>query len=189
MSDVARGALKRLSEPERAETSRALPAELRVGPVSLVQLSRLAYLQAGDPLVDQVLAMLKEGRPVFLDRSAAEASIRLSDYPPRVQEQFQRWFVRIAGYGIALTGDRKAEAAPSREAPQVRTPEPRPASPAGKLSISTLAPDRQILSEILGNATPEPHPCWLEPKKLLRLGAVQDAGVLGRPPNSHSLSR
>ena len=165
VSDVARGALKRLSEAAGAEAFSALPAELRIGPVSLVQLSRLAYLQAGDPLVDQVLAMLKAGRPVCLDRSAAEASIRLSDYPPRVQEQFQRWFVRIAGYGIALTGATETGRRPSCQAPSVQASEPSPASPSGTACVSTLTPDRQILSEILGNAVPESHPCWLEPKK------------------------
>jgi hypothetical protein len=133
--------------------------------VSLIQLSRLAYLQAGDPLVDQVLAMLKAGHPVFLDRSAAEASIRLSEYPPRVQEQFQRWFVRIAGYGIALAGTEDTGRSPSCQPPAIQAPKPPPARPLEATRVPTLTPDRQILSEILGNAVPESHPCWLEPRK------------------------
>jgi hypothetical protein len=165
VSEVAKGALRKLSEPVGAEAFPAFPAELRIGPVSLVQLSRLAYLQAGDPLVDQVLTMLRAGRPVFLDRPAAEASIRLSDYPPRVQEQFQRWFVRISRYGIALTGAPAPARASLPNAPSDQTPAPSPIRPPQPKGVSVLTPERQILSEILGNAAPESHPCWLEPKK------------------------
>ena len=165
VSDVARGALRRLSEPHGTGTSRALPEELHIGAVSLVQLSRLAYLQAGDPLVDQVLETLKAGRPVYLDRAAAEASIHLSEYPPRVQEQFQRWFVRLSRYGIALTGTQAVPAAPSCEAPLSYTAGSPPAGPVTVQAVSTVTPDRQILSQILGDVVPEPHPCWLEPRK------------------------
>jgi hypothetical protein len=160
VSEVAQGALRRLSgAPAAPEASGSLPRELRIGSIGLPQLSRLAFLQAGDPLVDQVLAMLKAGRPVFLDRPAAEASIRASEYPPRVQEQFQKWFTRIASFGVALTGS----APPPREAP------PLPASaappPSEVKALPSLTPDRQVLSEILGEAVPESHPCWLEPGK------------------------
>lgn len=160
VSEVAQGALRMLSgAPSAPEAPGALPRELKIGPISLPQLSRLAYLQAGDPLVDQVLATLKAGRPVFLDRPAAEASIRASEYPPRVQEQFRKWFTRVASFGVALTGSDS----PPREAP------PLPASPAPPAcevkTLPSLTPDRQILSAILGDAVPEPHPCWLEPGK------------------------
>lgn len=160
VSDVAHGALRRLSAaPAVPEAPGELPRELRIGSIGLPQLSRLAYLQAGDPLVDQVLAMLKAGRPVFLDRPAAETSIRASEYPPRVQEQFQKWFTRIASFGVALTGS----ASPPREAPSLRVS---PAPPAIEVkALPSLTPDRQILSAILGDAVPESHPCWLEPDK------------------------
>jgi hypothetical protein len=165
VSEVAKGALRKLSEPAGAEALPALPAELRIGSVNLVQLSRLAYLQAGDPLVDQVLAMLRAGRPVFLDRPASEASIRLSDYPPRVQEQFQRWFVRISHYGIALTGAPVSARGSLLKAPLVQSPAPSPIPRPEPKGVSVLTPERQILSEILGNPAPESHPCWLERKK------------------------
>jgi hypothetical protein len=160
VSEVAEGALRRLSgAPAGFGAADAATRELRIGSITLAQLSRLAYLQAGDPLVDQVLAMLKSGRPVFLDRPAVEASIRASEYPPRVQEQFQKWFTRIASFGVALTG---AELH-TREASPVFSPPP-PLSPEVKV-LPSLTPDRQILSAILGEAVPESHPCWLEPGK------------------------
>ena len=160
VSEVAEGALRRLSGAPGGSGAADTPArELRIGPISLVQLSRLAYLQAGDPLVDQVLAMLKTGRPVFLDRPAVEASILASEYPPRVQEQFQKWFTRIASFGIALTG---AEPPPREASPVLPPPPPQVAE---LKVLPSLSPDRQILSAILGEAVPESHPCWLEPGK------------------------
>lgn len=160
VSEVAEGALRRLSgAPGGSVAADASARELRIGSISLAQLSRLAYLQAGDPLVDQVLAMLKTGRPVLLDRPAVEASIRASEYPPRVQEQFQKWFTRIASFGVALT----ATAPPARAASPA-APAPAPPAPEVK-ALPSLTPDRQILSAILGDAVPESHPCWLEPCK------------------------
>lgn len=165
----------------------ASPEEaLRLSSLTLAQLSRLAYLQAGDPLVDRVLTALRSGRPVYLDRPAVERSLGLSEYPPRVREWFSRWFIRIAGLGIALVG-REEEPAPSAArgerkfaaedgryfaaeggratrggAPAPRKPEAAPAEPS---ESSGLTPDRQVLREILGEVAPEPHPCWLEPQK------------------------
>ena len=168
VSEIAKGALKRLGTPAEQGTG-ALPAELRIGAISLPQLSRLAYLQAGDPLVDQVLAMLRAGRPVFLDRPAVEAKLGMTEYPPRVQEQFARWFIRISGYGVALTGGSAAQDAPAaaRPIPPPESPVRRsaPAGPPPVTSLTLLRPDGQILSEILGEAVPEPHPCYLEPGK------------------------
>ncbi|OYW04913.1 MAG: hypothetical protein B7X11_02415 [Acidobacteria bacterium 37-65-4] len=169
VSEIATGALKRLGAAPK-EGGGSLPAELRIGAISLPQLSRLAYLQAGDPLVDQVLAMLRAGRPVFLDRPAVEASLGLGGYPARVREQFARWFIRISGYGVALTGGSAAQDAPAaaRPAPPPESPVRQPAPAAGPppvQSLTLLRPDGQILSEILGEAVPEPHPCYLEPGK------------------------
>jgi hypothetical protein len=123
--------------------------------------------------------MLKHGRPVFLDRPAVEARLGLEQYPPRVQEQFRRWFIRIAGYGVALTNaeapastapavHRGFEAAPAPPAAGTAPPAPAPeaeasvAQPAAR-TFSLASPDRQVLSQILGEAAPEPHPCVKEP--------------------------
>ncbi len=159
VSEIAKGALRRLGTPVE-QGGGTLPEELRIGALSLPQLSRLAYLQAGDPLVDQVLAMLRAGRPVFLDRPAVEAKLRMAEYPPRVQEQFARWFTRISGYGVALTsGSSTPEtSASARELPPA-------AGSAPVQSLTLLSPESQVLSEILGEAVPEPHPCYLEPDK------------------------
>lgn len=159
---LARGALRRLaplpSNPAPPPAPPASPVEgpLRIASLTLAQLSRLAYLQAGDPLVDRILEALKDGRPVYLDRPAVERALGLAQYPPRVREWFSRWFIRIAGLGVALVG--QEEAAPLPEAP-------RPSPPPGSSSEAPPTPDRQILREILGEAAPEPHPCWLEPQK------------------------
>ncbi|MGC8723799.1 MAG: hypothetical protein ACP5VF_07995 [Acidobacteriota bacterium] len=168
VSEIARGALRRLSQPP-AEPAATLPAELHIRDLSLNQLSRLAYLQTGDPLVDQVLAMLRAGRPVFLDRPAVEAKLGMAEYPPRVREQFARWFIRISGYGVALTGGSAAQDAPAaaREIPPAEWParQPATAGPQPVTSLTLLRPEGQLLSEILGEAVPEPHPCYLEPDK------------------------
>lgn len=169
VSEIAKGALRRLGTPVE-QGGGTLPEELRIGALSLPQLSRLAYLQAGDPLVDQVLAMLRAGRPVFLDRPAVEAKLRMAEYPPRVQEQFARWFTRISGYGVALTsGSSTPEtSASARELPPAASPAPQSAPAAGSTpvqSLTLLSPESQVLSEILGEAVPEPHPCYLEPDK------------------------
>ena len=128
------------------------------------QLVRLVYLQAGDPLVDQVLAALKTGRPVYLDRPAIESALGLNEYPPRLLEQFNRWFSRLAGYGIALVAERPSPLLSSPEgalSPQSASPTP-PSPP--RPSCATLAhPAQAIFSEILGGAVPEPHPCVMEP--------------------------
>lgn len=170
VKDLAARALRQLSAAPDPPASGPLPAELKITRIGLPELSRLAYLQAGDPLVDRVLAMLRAGRPVFLDRPAVERDLEFSSYPPRVQERFARWFIRISGMGVALVGegsDRSpAPALPAREAaaphPTDSTVQtaPEPPRPAALSS-----PDRQILREILGEAEPEPHTCWIEPGK------------------------
>lgn len=171
--EIAKAALGRLGP--QAQAGAALPGELRIASLTLAQLSRLAYLQAEDPLVDQVLAMLKAGRPVFLDRPAVEAQLGMGTYPPRVQEQFKRWFIRIAGYGVALTGPERPaspaprayqgfEAARTESAPPAPAPAVQPPAPAPSVQAHSIpAPDRQVFSAILGDAAPEPHPCVKEP--------------------------
>ncbi len=162
---IARLALQRLDAPMRHSSGRTgpLPAELRIGALPLAQLSRLVYLQAGDPLVDQVLAMLKAGRPVFLDRAAIETALGFTDYPPRLQEQFNRWFSRLSGYGIALTGSPAPET--GTPAKPVSLPSLPPAPPAPRRVSAGIVPraEEQIFAEILGDAVPEPHPCVKEP--------------------------
>ncbi len=158
---LAQGALRRLgSLPSGTATPPPKPSPggdgaLRLSSLTLPQLSRLAYLQAGDPLVDQVLTALKSGRPVYLDRPAVERALSLAEYPPRVREWFSRWFIRISGLGVALVGQEEAPL------PEASRPAPSPPLPSG----TSLTPDRQVLREILGEAVPEPHPCWLEPGK------------------------
>ncbi|MFZ5983003.1 MAG: hypothetical protein ACOYXN_01425 [Acidobacteriota bacterium] len=173
VKDLAAGALRRLSEARVAPAapgSGRLPAELRITKLSLAELSRLAYLQAGDPLVDQVLAMLQAGRPVFLDRPAVERVLGLSSYPPRLQEQFARWFIRISGMGVALVGE-DAGGGPSTTPAEenataaISAPDPDPAAPQAPRTEVLSTPDRQILREILGEAEPEAHACWIEPGK------------------------
>jgi hypothetical protein len=129
--------------------------------MTLSQLSRLANLQTDDPLVAQVLTMLKAGRPVFLDRPAVEASLGLGDYPPRIQEQFARWFSRIAGYGVALTAAPEKTSAPRAEKRPAPTASAFPA-PEVKV-LPAITPERELFAEILGDAVPEPHPCVKDP--------------------------
>lgn len=170
VTGIARAALQKLSAGTAA-TPPVTPADVRIGTITLAQLSRLAYLQAGDSLVEQVLGALKAGRPVYMDRPAVEAALGLSDYPARVQEQFNRWFSRIAGFGVALTQggapvhDRPYagfEAAPATGHLPVVQPM---AHPAAARAAALPSPDRQVLAEILGEAVPEPHPCVKEPGK------------------------
>lgn len=133
------------------------------------QLVRLVYLQAGDPLVDQVLAALKAGRPVYMDRPAIETALDLAHYPPRLKEQFNRWFSRLAGYGIALVAERPSPLLPSASgkppdscAVSPAAPPP-PARPSGSAPVR---PEEAIFSEILGEAVPEPHPCVIDPSRV-----------------------
>ncbi|MEW6758116.1 MAG: hypothetical protein AB1347_07845 [Acidobacteriota bacterium] len=173
VKSLAQGALRRLSGPSSPPDgpggpgSAPLPVELRITRIGLAELSRLAYLQAGDPLVDQVLAMLRAGRPVFLDRPAVERTLGLSSYPPRLQEQFARWFIRISGTGVALVGEEceRGSSLPSVERPAAPPPPDSPAASQAAPSRTLSSPDRQILREILGEAEPEPHACWIEPGK------------------------
>lgn len=159
---LARGALRRLGPlpsgppPPPPPPASAGEEALRISSLTLPELSRLAYLQAGDPLVDKVLQALRSGRPVYLDRPAVERALGLAQYPPRVREWFSRWFVRISGLGVALVGQEEGP-----PLPEVSPSAPPPPAPAG----APLTPDRQVLREILGEVAPEPHPCWLEPGK------------------------
>lgn len=171
VTGIAKAALQKLAGQAPAVVPEGPAGGLRIGPITLAQLSGLAYLQAGDPLVEQVLATLKAGRPVYLDRPATEASLGLADYPARVQEQFNRWFSRIAGFGVALTQG----GAPVHERPYAgfeaapatgHLPVVQPvAHPAAARAAALPSPDRQVLAEILGEAVPEPHPCVKEPGK------------------------
>ncbi len=166
---IADGALRKLSGAQgpAQDAGSGLPSELRIDHLSLAQLSRLSFLQAGDPMVDKVLAMLKAGRPVYLDRRTIERELELDRYPPRVTEQFNKWFSRIAGYGVALVGTAAPAPAPSSAPQAIRSSEPAPApAELGPRAATLSAPDRQILSEILGEAAPEEHPCWIEPGKV-----------------------
>ncbi len=169
VSSIAQRALQRLgSSAPAAASGGALPREVRLGKLDMPQLARLVYLQAGDAVVDQVLAMLKAGRPVYLDRPAIESSLGMADYPPRLQEQFNRWFSRLAGYGIHLTAQASAPPLPAAP-PATRPPAPAPVqvrpSPAAAPVTATVIgrPDQQLFSEILGDAVAEPHPCVKEP--------------------------
>lgn len=175
---IARRALERLGTPASAPAQGGAHfPELRITRIDMPQLVHLVYLQAGDPLVDQVLASLKAGRPVYLDRPAIETALGLAEYPPRLQEQFNRWFSRLAGYGIALVANhpspllcapagaprpRSISPVPSPFAPPFAPPVEPPFRP--RPSGATLAhPEQAIFSEILGEAVPEPHPCVKEP--------------------------
>ena len=179
---IARRALERLGTPSSAPVQGAChPARLRIARIDMPQLVRLVYLQAGDPLVDQVLAALKGGCPVYMDRPAIETALGLAEYPPRLQEQFNRWFSRLAGYGIALVGQGTSQRdgfvgqapSPASDLPVQYSPRPEAAAPRDALvhsseakpspAASALVPERQIFSEILGEAVPEPHPCVKEP--------------------------
>jgi hypothetical protein len=171
VSSIAQRALQRLGSPAPSAGGGALPREVRLGRLDMPQLARLVYLQAGDPVVDQVLAMLKAGRPVTMDRPAIEASLGMADYPPRLQEQFNRWFSRLAGYGIHLTAEVPTSplpaASPTPRAPAAPLlPQPRPIPPAAPVAVTVIGrPDQQIFAEILGEAVAEPHPCVKEPGK------------------------
>ena len=163
---IARRALERLGTPLLTPAQKGNhPAELRISRIDMPQLVRLVYLQAGDPLVDQVLAALKVGRPVYLDRPAIETALGLAEYPPRLKEQFNRWFSRLAGYGIALVASHPAPLLSPAEGARGGGPasaDPRP--PAPRPSSATPAqPERAIFSEILGEAVPEPHACVIDP--------------------------
>ncbi len=163
---IARRALERLgTPPSGALPGGAHPGELRIEGIDMPQLVRLVYLQAGDPLVDRVLASLKAGIPVYLDRPAIEAVLGLAEYPPRLQEQFNRWFSRLAGYGIALVARHPAPLlSPTEGASGARPASADPPPPAPRPSTAASAqPERAIFSEILGEAVPEPHACVIDP--------------------------
>lgn len=140
--------------------------ELRISSITLGQLSHLAYLQAGEPLVDEVIEALRTGRPVHLDRPAVEGALKLESYPPRMQETFARWFVRISGFGVHLT---QAQAPPpiNRDGAAVEAAlRPAAQGPATGVAQSALAfPEKAVLSEILGGACTSGAPCVLEPGK------------------------
>jgi len=166
---IARRALERLGTPPfGAVKASTPPTDLHITRIGMPQLVRLVYLQAGDPLVDQVLAALKAGRPVYMDRPAIEDALDLAHYPPRLKEQFNRWFSRLSGYGIALVAARPSPLPPTA-GEVVGTPQdsPAPPVPPARLSGSTLArPEQAIFSEILGEAVPEPHPCVIDPSRV-----------------------
>lgn len=168
---AAQGALRRLGTGSLgAAVSQALPQSgrgaLRLGTLTLAQLSNLAYLQAEDPVVQQVLEALRSGRPVYLDRPAVERALDLPSYPPRMQEQFARWFSRISGYGIHLTGEAEPlrAATPAVTAPPAPPPPKAPAPPPATLAEAE-SPERQVLADILGQTCPSGSPCVLEPTK------------------------
>ena len=138
--------------------------ELRLLAMSLAQLSHLAYLQAGDPLVDQVIEALRLGRPVHLDRPTVEDALGLKRYPPRMQETFARWFVRISGFGVHLTQSPALKAAAQMTASAAP---PAPTSSAEQESslspVSMASPEKTVLSDILGETCSSDHPCIMEP--------------------------
>ena len=167
---LAKGALRRLGVGPSAGPARPDASPLELNRLTLPQLARLAYLQADDPLVAEVLEAMRRGRPVTMDRPAVEAALGLADYPARVREQFARWFSRISGYGVALRGS-ATEARPERGIPPepASTSEPAAPSPPRFEPAAAAEPasaDRQVLSEILGGLSAEDHPCWIEPGKV-----------------------
>ncbi|MCI4398559.1 MAG: hypothetical protein JHC34_06935 [Acidobacteria bacterium] len=140
--------------------------ELRISSITLAQLSHLAYLQAGEPLVDEVIEALRAGRPVHLDRPAVEAALDLGSYPPRMQETFARWFVRISGFGVHLAQapapppiNREGAFAEAASLPAAESPV------SGAAQAAPAFPEKAVLSEILGGACTPGAPCVLEPGK------------------------
>lgn len=159
---AAQGALRRLNAglSAIAVAGQASKEALRLDRLTLAQLSSLAYLQAEEPVVQQVLDALRSGRPVYLDRPSVEKALVLSSFPPRIQEQFARWFSRIAGYGIQLTGETQPLSS------SAAAPAPSKAATAGPGHAQpVLPPERQVLADILGETCPAESPCVLEPKK------------------------
>ncbi len=162
---VAKGALRRLTPgteaPPRPSSGKG---ELRLDKLSLEQLRNLAGLHLEDPLVGSVVDALRSGRPVLLDRAAVERSLELRDYPPRLREQFARWFSRIAGYGVALVGQ---DAGPPVESP-LPTPPSAPVREEGETvcAFSEMSPDQEILAAILGEVECDGKSCVLEPGKV-----------------------
>jgi len=159
---AAQGALRRLGSGSLSAAVRSVPGQaVRLDRLTLAQLSNLAYLQAEDPLVQEVMEAIRTGRPVHLDRPAVEAHLGLAAYPPRMQEQFARWFSRISGYGVHLTGAEAPSPAPGRPTPSSSVPVPLPVATPSCVE----SPEREVLADILGAACSSERPCVLEPGK------------------------
>jgi len=162
---IAKGALLRLS----TETTPSAPAgpsardRIHLDRMTIEELRNLAGLHLEDPSVKRVVEALRAGIPVTLDREALEKFLGLQSYPPRLREQFARWFSRIAGYGVALVGEGSLEPAPAAPPP---APVSTPPAPKPEASSAALTPDRLILAAILEDEICGEKPCVLEPGKI-----------------------
>lgn len=153
VSVVAEAALRRMGgvpRPARGEP-------LRIEALTLAQLSDLAAPRPDDPLVAGVVEALRAGTPVLLDRARIEAALDLGGYPPRLREQFERWFARIASFGVALVGE---------TAPSPPPPERTDGVPPSLARAPADHPERQVFEAILGTVDPASHPCFLDPGRI-----------------------
>lgn len=162
LEGIVRGALGKLGGAALVPSAPvAGPAGMTIEQPTLGELSRLAYLQAGDPLVDRVLEALRSGASVTLDRACVEEALKFAEYPAAVREQFGRWFERIARLGVILA----PENAPPPPASPAEAPAADRSAPApGPLRVGmTPTADREVLFEILGDTFSGPRPCYREP--------------------------
>lgn len=160
VTSIAEGALRRMGEPAR----RTPEGALRLGTPSLSQLSNLAALRLEDPVVARVVQALRDGTPVVLDRRRVESELHFESYPPRLREQFGRWFSRISAMGVALVGPDGPEAAGPPPSPPSRDPLP-PRAAQEVPTAPPARPERRVFEAVLGAVDPVPRPCLLEPDK------------------------
>ena len=145
---IAEGAARMLAEtpPEAGGTE---PEAIRIERITLAQLVALAGSTGNDALVREVKSALQRGKQVVLYKPAVAEALRLEAFSPAARQAVEELFADLERTGITLNCDEGACEHAQKNAMDA--------------SQETRGPESDILAEILGEAEPEDHPCYVEP--------------------------
>jgi len=144
---IAEGAARRLADTPPMTAGKE-PEAVRIERVTLAQLAALAGSIGDDALVREVKSALQRGKRVVLYKPAVADGLRLEAFSPAARQAVEELFADLERTGVTMISDETAY-------------EKKPACPDEE--TSARSPESDILSDILGAAEPEDHPCYVEP--------------------------
>lgn len=145
---IVEGASRRLADTTTAAAKRE-PEAIRIERITIPQLAAIAGSSSDDPLVNEVCSALERGKPIVFYMPTIEENLRLDGFSPAARNEIEKLLTDLAGKGVTMSCDKT-------------TGDGNPTCP-DKGTLPSSGPESEILTEILGEAVPEDHPCYIEP--------------------------
>lgn len=150
---IAEGASRRLADTTPMTAGKE-PEAIRIERITLSQLAALAGSIGNDALVREVKSALQRGKQVVLYKPAVADALRLEAFSPAARQAVEELFADLERTGVTMICDKTAC--------DKTTGDGNPTC-SNKETLPSSGPESDILTEILGEAVPEDHPCYIEP--------------------------